>query len=247
MKKALIIGPKYTGANALASTVNDIADWRATLVARGFTSISAKTGALTRSLVQSYYKTFVTGLKATDRATIILLGHGGRVLDTSGDEGDGYDEAFAASDLLPITDDWLRATLALSKSSLLDIVHDFCYAGTSTRIAALPNQPPAIDSCIFPQAGITFDPIKRQGGRRAVPVITNHRLWAACGEGELSYGVMSGGKARSIFSLGLCWWLRTYPTMNATDLMGSVAAYVTGYIPGQHPQLEGIDLNGVPF
>jgi hypothetical protein len=35
--------------------------------------------------------------------------------------------------------------------------------------------------------------------------------------------------------------------MNATDLMAAVAAYVTGYIPGQHPQLEGIDLNGVPF
>jgi hypothetical protein len=247
MKKALIIGPTYTGANALASTVNNIANWKATLPTRGFTSISTKSGRLTRSVIQSAIKTFVTGLKVTDQAAIILLGHGGRIYDTSDDEADGYDEAFASSEILPITDDWIRSTLALSKTNKLDIVHDFCYAGTSTRASRPQNAPPAIDSCMFPQGGITFDPMKRVAANRSVPPITNHRLWAAGGESEITYGVMSGGKAHSIFSLGLCHYLRTYPAMNALDLMAATAAYVTGYIPGQHPQLEGIGLSEVPF
>jgi hypothetical protein len=247
MKKALIIGPSYAGANALASTVNDIADWKATLPGRGFTSISSKSGNLARSVIQATIKTFIIGLKATDQAAIIMLGHGGRIVDTSGDESDGRDEAFAASDLLPISDDWIRAMLALPMTTKIDWVADVCYAGTSTRAPRPPNSPPAIDSCIFPQGDVEFEPVELISAIRAIPPITNHRLFAAGGEGEITYGVMSGGKARSIFSLGLCYWLRTYPAMNALDLMSAVSAYVTGYIPGQHPQLEGIALNGVPF
>jgi hypothetical protein len=245
MKKALIIGPTYTGANALASTANDIANWKATLAPRGVI-VATKSGRLTRSVIQSAIKTFVVGLKVTDQAAIILLGHGGRIPDISGDESDGYDEAFASSEILPITDDWIRATLALSKTSKIDWVADICYAGTSTRAPIKPGAP-MVDACIFPQAGIMFDPVKRVAANRSMPAITNHRLWAAGGEGEITYGAMFNGKANSVFSMGLCYYLRTYPTWTATEIMTATAAYVTGIVPGQHPQLEGIDLNGVPF
>jgi hypothetical protein len=246
MKKALIIGPTYTGANALASTVNDISNWMVTLPTRGFTSISTKSGRLTRSVIQSAIKTFVVGLKATDQAAIILLGHGGRIPDISGDESDGYDEAFASSEILPITDDWIRGVLATAKTNKIDWVADICYAGTSTRAPIKPGAP-MVDACIFPQAGIMFDPVKRSAKSKVILPITNHRLWAAGGEGEITYGAMFSGKANSVFSMGLCYYLRTYPTWTATELMTATAAYVTGIVPGQHPQLEGIDLMKVPF
>jgi hypothetical protein len=244
MKKALIIGPTYNGANAKLSTVNDIANWKATLSGRGFTSITVKSGRLTRSVIQSAVKSWTIGLSAVDQGAEIWLGHSGRVPDTSGDEPDSYDEAFASSEILPITDDWIRATTALSKTSKLDIVAECCYAGTITRSPAC-NGPPKVDACIFPQGGPVFDP--EPISRVNIPTITNHRLWAACGEGELSYGAMFGGKPNSVFSMGLCYWLRTYPAMNATDLMANVGVYVAGIVPAQHPQLEGINLDGVPF
>jgi hypothetical protein len=248
MKKALIIGPTYPAPYALDATPNNIANWNNTLNIRGFPLRTILRGAQSRAQILAAMQAFVFGLASGDSAAIVLLGHGGRVADTSGDEADGYDEAFASSDLLPITDDWIGAVLASAASgSKIDIVTDMCYAGTSTR-EKRPDGAPQLDPA-WPSEAIQFKPEKRKpkAERAIVPASLNHRLWAACAEGELSYSGMSGGLAHSIFSLYLCWALRAYPTKTATEIMNIVAGYVTGYIPGQHPQLEGSNLQAVPF
>jgi hypothetical protein len=248
MKKALIIGPAYPAPYQLAGTINNIANWNNTLTIRGFTSRVIKQGTQTRSAIQAAIQSFVAGLTSSDSAAIILLGHGGRVTDANGDESDGYDEAFSSSDILPITDDWIKAVLASAAiGSKIDVVHDMCYAGTSTRDRK-PDGVPLLDPVVFPTECIEFKG-KRESlkDRAIIPVSMNHRLWAACADGELSYQCLSGGLYHSIFSLYLCWALRSYPTKTATEIMNIAAGYVTAYVPSQHPQLEGSNLTGVPF
>ena len=239
MKRALIVGPSYPAPYTLAATANNIQNWTTTLQARGFGLRTILAGQQSRGQIQAAIQGFVASLAPADAGALVLLGHGGRVTDTSGDEADGYDEAFASSDLQPITDDWLRGAVASCATPNLDIVADMCYAGTSTRDL---GDAPQLDPNVWPRKAVKFPP--RREARDLVPAALNHRLWAACREGETAYTCVSGGLYHSIFSLYLCWALRTYPAKNASDLMNLVSGYISAY---QHPQLEGINFGAVPF
>lgn len=254
MKRALIVGPTYPAPYQLAATVNNINNWNNTLKNyRGFNNRVILQGNLPASQIKNAIEALVASTIPGDSSVIVLLGHGGRMVDTSGDELDGYDECFAGSDLQPVCDDWLKATLAnLPAGAKVDVMHDMCYAGTSTDIlrSTKPDDAPKIDPCIRPIANVPFrGPRKaRSSSEKAIiPGASNHRLWAACGPSEIAYTCLSGGLWHSLFSLYICWALRAYPAKNATELMNLVAGYVTQVAPGQHPQLEGSDLTAVPF
>jgi hypothetical protein len=239
MKRALIVGPSYPAPYTLLATANNIQNWTVTLQARGFGMRTILAGQQSRGQIQAAIQGFIASLGPADSGALVLLGHGGRVADSSGDEADGYDEAFAASDIQPITDDWLRGAVASCATPNLDIVADMCYAGTSTREV---GDAPQLDPNIWPLKAVKFPP--RREARDIVPAALNHRLWAACRESETAYTCMSGGLYHSIFSLYLCWALRTYPTKTAEQVLNLVSGYISAY---QHPQLEGINFGAVPF
>jgi len=254
MKRALIVGPTYPPPYQLAATPNNIANWINTLNQRGFSNRVVLQGNLPVQQIRNAIEAIIASTGPIDQSAIILLGHGGRLVDTSGDELDGYDECFAASDLQPICDDWLKSRLALLPTGArMDFVSDICYAGTSTdivRAASGKECAPEIDSPIQRLANVPFrGPRKatKATARAIIPGAANHRLWAACGPSEFAYTCLSGGLWHSLFSLYLCWALRAYPTKTAIDLMNLVSGYVTLAAPGQHPQLEGSNLTAIPF
>lgn len=68
-----------------------------------------------------------------DELLVHYSGHGTQVLDKSGDESDGYDEALYLYDK-PLTDDTLNEILSNLKDGVnLTIMLDSCFSGTGTR------------------------------------------------------------------------------------------------------------------
>jgi hypothetical protein len=241
-KKALIIGPAYAPPNDIQSTAQDIINWTNTLQTRGYNLITKVIGlAATRSAIITATKAFLSGLQSGDRAAIVRLGHGYRI---PGNEPDGWDECFVASDLGLITDDEMAGMLMTANpNAIIDVVNDFCYAGTSSIGAPIIDSPN-----IRSQAYI--GKIEYRSEARVypkVPTILKQRHWDAGKEDEITYGVLSGGKWNSIYSLYLCWALRNYPTKTASEIHNIVAGYVTLNIPAQHPQLNDYQIGQVPF
>jgi hypothetical protein len=227
MKKAFISGPVYSGDLYLRETVNDVTNWLATLTGRGFSQITVKNSpeATTRAALRTSLAAFVASLVDGDSAAIVLLGHGGQVTDTSGEERDGLDECYSSSDLLPISDDELGSLISsCPRNCKVDMIMDYCHAGT-------PDGP--------------FGFASRLAAGRIFPA--QWAAWGACNEAELSYSALSSGLWYSLFSLYLCWALRTYPAMSCIDLMTLVRGYVQAAVPGQNPQMAGAYLNRIPF
>jgi hypothetical protein len=129
-KRALIIAPTYGYPYTLPPTPNDRADWLATLAARGFTSISVIQGQTSAS-VMAALSAFSNSLLGGDRGAVVALGHGSRL---PGSEPDGYDECYVPPDLQAIRDHEIGQILlpALNRGAKVDVVSEFCYAGTST-------------------------------------------------------------------------------------------------------------------
>jgi hypothetical protein len=228
-KKAFIVGAVYPPPYYLQETVNDVANWLATLTGRGFSQISVKNSAeaTTRDALRISIRDFIQSLVAGDSAAIVLIGHGGRIADINGDEADGLDECYVSSDLLPISDDEIGDLLGdAPPGTAIDIVLEYCYAGA-------PDQP------LMP--GFSRDYPASDAPREF------YRSWGAGMENELTYEVLSGGLWQSLFSLYLCWALRSYPLKNANEIIGIVGAYVTAAVPGQHPVLAGENTWQVPF
>ena len=246
MKRALGIFPAYAPPNNLAATVNDQANWSVTLPRRGFVPTWLIGQVATRPQIISWIQQFVASVQPGDSAALVFCGHGA----TSG----GH-QCIVGSDLQPVWDHELQAMLSLtSPSAKLDVVLDCCYAGTGSYDREAedrdPNAPPKIDQTIVPQVFKGKLKIPKNAvppvdvAERTVPA---WREWAAGSPTQITYGVMSGGKMNSLFSLFECWALRVYPTMIAVDIMNNVRQYVVAVIPSQVPQLTGMNLDQVPF
>ncbi len=75
-------------------------------------------------------------LSAGDTFFISYAGHGGQVVDTSGDEGDGYDETWCLYDGQILDDELLLLWSRFDKGVRVLIVSDSCHSGTISRGAA---------------------------------------------------------------------------------------------------------------
>lgn len=79
---------------------------------------------------------------------IVLCGHGLRRRDRDGDEEDGYDEVFAASDG-PVADDFFRDIYGQAQEGLLVVsLVDACHSD-SMAIAAQPPEEPAVMEAVL--------------------------------------------------------------------------------------------------
>lgn len=242
-KKALLvgIGRAYPDPYKVNGPINDISNWTYTLQNRGFSILQLVEYSATRNNILNALYVFIRSLQPGDSGIIVLGGHGSYVTDINRDEPDNRDECFVSVDVLPITDDTLRAITSTKKSGVtLDIVLNCCYAGTGTR--ATKNN--TYETYSIP------GPLKSDKAKlgAVVPVSSmNHRLWAACADNQTSWGVIYNGTIQTLFAIYLCWAIRKYPDKSATELMNIVAPYVQAVNPDQVPQLEGINLSNVPF
>lgn len=251
MKKALIIGPGYPVLYSIISTANNISDWQNTLTARGFSITILRGSGVTKALMISRIKSFISSLAVGDSGVLVFTGHGASMADSSGDEIDKKDECIAPSDFQTvgvITDDELGLMIAALKvGAKLDVVLDCCYAGTGTRNFPR-NEKSVLDIVEFAPRFPILDPLKSSSNAVGHTKTLNHRLWSACKDNQLSYDVkLSTGLWKSIFTAYACWAIRQYPSAKASELITIIRNYVTSAIPTQEPQLEGINLGVTPF
>jgi hypothetical protein len=159
MRYALTIGVNdYAGAGDLAGCVNDARDVALVAQTRGYQATTLLDGQATREGILDALVAHVARLRYQDRLLVAFSGHGTKVYDRNGDEGDGWDEAWVASDMQAITDDDLGAIFdARAYGSRCVLWSDSCFAGTVTRVGSL-NGP----------AAASFDP-KRPRRIRALP------------------------------------------------------------------------------
>lgn len=137
MKKAVCVGiNNYPGStNDLKGCVNDAKDWANLLTLNGFETKIILDSQATRANLLNEFENLITRAEPDDVIVFTYSGHGTNVIDVSGDEPDGYDEALYVYDGI-ILDDTLRAVIQKLKTGVhLVVISDSCFSGTVTRVS----------------------------------------------------------------------------------------------------------------
>lgn len=139
-KKALLIGINYTGTEyQLSGCINDIININSKLISQfGFSQnniqlLTDDTSAKPiKNNILTYFKNLLLNSTTGDQLFFAFSGHGSNILDTNGDEYDGYDEMIVSKDLQGITDDELKIIIQqyLKKDVSLFALFDSCHSGT---------------------------------------------------------------------------------------------------------------------
>jgi hypothetical protein len=244
VNKALDIGINtYPYPNQLQGCINDMNDYLVSYGSKGFTTNVLQDSLATRSNWLAGLNALVSGVVSGDHLAFSYSGHGSRIVDTSGDETDGYDECLVPVDYQTagfITDDDLRAIFQTLPSGVtLDVFLDCCYSGTGTRVLEedknvkakyLFNPDEKLDKNI-PCKSKIFSFITEVPG-------LNHCLWTACQSNQLAYEVLVGGTThRGAFSYYVNPAIRSSNT-RAYDInyVQTKVAKILG--SNQTPQLE---------
>jgi hypothetical protein len=151
MNRALAIGVASTEYGdgifgQLPGVNDDVANVFAFIKERGFdVSKRAAGDDLSANAVASVLAQFIDHTGSSDLGIIYLAGHGYRVRDSSGDETDGWDEAFVCRDR-PILDDWWRDSLwpRLRAGARIVIIVDTCHAA-SGELGFRPGPPHPVE------------------------------------------------------------------------------------------------------
>jgi len=130
----------YKGAeNDLKGCLNDQADMEDLLFGE-YQIVKMKNEECTVSNVKNKIDEIVQSLNSGDRFIIHYSGHGTQVVDTNGDEKDGYDEALYLYDGALI-DDEINISLSKLKEGVICLVLlDSCFSGTATREIGLKQK-----------------------------------------------------------------------------------------------------------
>jgi hypothetical protein len=167
-KRAVMIGINYEGQSGqLSGCHNDVKNMKEYLInelgfeQRNITILmdDGRHQEPTRSNITYAYRNLVSSCRSGDTVFTHYSGHGGRVVDTSGDEDDGYDETLIPVDFEragQITDDELFNNLVkpLPKGVLMTSLMDCCHSGT---VLDLPYRFTADGDVMERQSGFDFD------------------------------------------------------------------------------------------
>jgi hypothetical protein len=137
---ALCIGIDDYRDRPLSGCVNDARLWGRALGALGFDVRSLLDAQATERGMQDALRDLLAGATAGDVLVMQYSGHGTQLPDDSGDEEDGFDEAFVPVDYhtgaLFLRDDVVAAALgALPEGVALTLFMDCCHCGTISRFA----------------------------------------------------------------------------------------------------------------
>ena len=220
MRYGLCVGINdYPGTNMdLRGCVNDARDW-AWLLKRlhpGIYLLSMVDGEATRKDILWRLSLYVEALNRGDTLYFTFSGHGTRVPDENGDEGDGRDEAICPHDVMtagPILDDelnWIFAQRA--RGSRVVVIADSCFSGTVARAGCLGtlaavSGPGGRVEFLVPYRRTRFlapavIPARVRGKREAWPSQRDEAYMtvSACLPNEVSYDAEIGGRPCGAFS-----------------------------------------------
>ncbi len=145
-KKALLIGINYIGtSNELSGCINDVESMEKMLKKTGFTNFVKLTDKTlvkpTKSSILNAFQTLLRSSKSGDLLCFFYSGHGSYILDRSGDELDGRDEAIVSLDMNVVTDDELKAIIQqeLKEGVTLLGIFDSCFSGSILDLKYMYN------------------------------------------------------------------------------------------------------------
>jgi hypothetical protein len=121
-------------AAVLAGCVRDAEAMHGLAAAAGFEAAAPLLdGAATSSAVASRIEEAGRRLVGGDILLVTFSGHGGSVVDTNRDEGDGYDETWCLHDRQLLDDELYDLWAGFAPGVRILVVSDSCNAGTVTR------------------------------------------------------------------------------------------------------------------
>lgn len=90
-------------------------------------------GQATLQALREAFSDWLTKAGEDDTVLIYFSGHGARLRDKSGDEADGWDEAFVTYDRQLLVDDELAEWISQLRAENVVLIADTCYSGTIHR------------------------------------------------------------------------------------------------------------------
>ncbi|MDR6989016.1 hypothetical protein J2Y66_003524 [Paenarthrobacter nitroguajacolicus] len=172
-----------------------------------------------------------------DHIVFTFSSHGTQVPDTSGDEGDRLDEAFACYDInnsgdawdtaTVITDDELAALFArLPQGVLMDVVLDTCHSGTGLKsLDLLPGRRPRFLPAPTPRAVIANESKDTRSLRDIVKTakLSTPVLMAACRADQTAADAFIEGRYNGAFTYNFVRSLRGDSTAGRADILKQVS------------------------
>ncbi len=179
--------------------------------------------------------------------------HGTQVPDTSGDESDRLDEAFACYDInnlgdrwdaaTVITDDELAALFArLPKGVLMDVVLDTCHSGTGLKsLDLLPGRRPRFLPAPTPRAVIANESKDTRSLRDMAKTakLSAPVLMAACRSDQTAADAFIEGRYNGAFTYNFVKALMGDGTVARADILKQVSKGLKSGGFDQIAQLEG--------
>lgn len=247
-KKAICIGINdYPGSNNdLKGCVNDARNWMSLLKSYyGFTIEALLLDKdATKSAVKNALNKLITESKSGDILVVTYSGHGTSVSDTSGDEGDGKDEAWCMHDGYVIDDELQVIIAKLPAGVKLTVISDSCFSGTVTRsfMEAMNNtsyikaryMPPEDD-----QEAILINTMPLKKGVFSPRAGMKEVLISGCGSTEYSYDAHINGQNVGAFSYHAIDILKNNTNVTYNDFHTKLRQRLPSSQYPQTPQLEG--------
>lgn len=239
MKQAVCVGINdYPGIfNDLKGCVNDANDWSALLQGFGFTVNIMLDSRATRSNVKAALQGLVNSTGAGDIAVFTYSGHGTQVADSSGDEGDSYDEAIYLYDGTVIDDELRTILQGIHPQATLVVISDSCFSGSVTRLAgekAIPRFVPPTVSMAGRTARVPFLLPEAD-----MPEI----LLSGCSDSEYSYDAEFNGRPNGAMTAYAIQVIKQNPNVTYREFFTGLRALLPSSDYPQSPQLEGSDVN----
>jgi len=196
MKKAICIGINdytFSGASSLDGCINDKDDWAELFTNLHFDEISElEDDEAIRTRIKNDIAGLVSNSVSGDLLVVTYSGHGTSVYDTSGDEGDGYDEALYVYDGVLLDDELSSIIKKLPAGVKMVFIFDSCFSGTSTKSASARKI-----------RYVETDPKTRRLKRKKAFMSNNDMvevLISGCGDYEYSYDAYINGNYNGAFT-----------------------------------------------
>jgi hypothetical protein len=225
-KTALCVGINdYEGVrNDLHGCVNDAADWKKALEARGYSVTSLLDKKATKAAMVAALTSLVSDAASGDSIVFTYSGHGSFVPDLDRDEPDGVDEVLCPWDIEQqhfITDDELYDIFAQRERGVaITFIADSCFSGDVARLGpAIGDGPTRLARFLPPARFLSDEDVEK--AKRAGPARSRRRpslalLLAGCQDTQVSYDASFGNRANGAF---------TYVALAALENLPARASY----------------------
>jgi metacaspase-1 len=239
MKKALCMGINIypDSENNLNGCVNDAITWTNLLKSLGFEVTLLTDSNVTSTNLINWMDKEIFNANSGDSIVVTNSSHGTNVVDESGDEEDGYDEALFLYDGVLI-DDKIKESLQKIKDGVkFTFISDSCFSGTLTRNKAKLK---GVKPNLKPRFVVTDVRALELPKKKAFLSDMKDILIAGCSDKEYSYDAFIDDDNHGVFSY---YANKTFkPGITYQEWYNLIREYLPSRFFPQTPQLEGQNL-----